>query len=126
MSSILTVGQGLYPPVGNAMGSQTLKNGTNITSPLSGYQLIPISLVSSGSGSEDSTWLQSTSGCAAATISSNNYFSSSQYTSLLNSTHDFYQSILPTINTTYNSSQDTFKNAYTIYDLINVAEIHND
>lgn len=105
--------QGLYPPVGGAMGSQTLRNGTNVTSPMNGYQLIPVDLVSSGGGSEDAGWLQSTSNCAKATISSNNYFDSQEYMNYLNSTRDFYDMFLPVINGTFNSSQDSFKNAYT-------------
>jgi len=117
--------QGLYPPVGASLGTQTLRNDTNVTSPLQGYQLIPISLVSSGTGSEDNGWLQSASGCGAATTSSNEYFSSTPYMDLLSSTQDFYNGLSPVINGTFSSSQTSFKNAYTIYDLINVAEIHN-
>ncbi|TKA38184.1 hypothetical protein B0A54_09124 [Friedmanniomyces endolithicus] len=117
--------QGLYPPVGSNLDTQTLKNGTVITAPMQGYQLIPVSLVTSGSGSEDNGWLQSASGCAQATISSNNFFTSAEYIGLLNSTHELYQSVVPTINGTFNSSTASFKNAYTVWDLINVAEIHN-
>ncbi|KAK5109484.1 hypothetical protein LTR62_006936 [Meristemomyces frigidus] len=117
--------QALYPPVGGSLDTQTLRNGTVVTSPMDGYQLIPISLVTSGGGSEDNGWLQSASGCAKATISSNNYFNSAEYMNYLNSTTDFYQTVLPVINGSFSSSQDTFKNAYTIYDLINVASIHN-
>ncbi|KAK4539990.1 hypothetical protein LTR36_009888 [Oleoguttula mirabilis] len=117
--------QGLYPPVGAGLDTQTLRNGTNITAPMNGYQLIPVELVSTGSDSEDSSWLQAASGCAKATISSNNYFSSSQYTELLNSTQDLYTSVTSFINGSFNSSQISYKNAYTIWDLINVAEIHN-
>lgn len=105
--------QALYPPVGNTLGSETLGNGTVVPAPMDGYQLIPVELVQSGSGSEDNSWLQSTSNCAAATISSNNYFNSEAYMHLLNSTHEFYQDLLPVINGTFNASTDTFKNAYT-------------
>lgn len=104
--------QGLYPPVGATMGSQTLANGTVVTAPLNGYQLIPISTVATGAGSENQAWLQGGSSCANAEISSNNYFTSPEYLSLLNSTQGFYSSILPTINTTFNASQATFANAY--------------
>ncbi|KAI5254579.1 phosphoglycerate mutase-like protein [Aureobasidium subglaciale] len=117
--------QGLYPPVGISLGTQTLRNGSNVTSPLNGYQLIPLTLTTSGSGSEDNGWLQSASGCASAVSSSNEYFSSTQYTDLLASTQDFYDMLTPVINGTFSSSQISFKNAYTIYDLIHVAEIHN-
>lgn len=105
--------QGLYPPVGEQLGSETLRNGTDVDTPLNGYQLIPVGEVSTGSGSEDNSWLQSAQGCSAATVSSNNYFLSKQYQDLLASTQDFYDSISPVINRTFNSSQISFKNAYT-------------
>ena len=144
--------QGLYPPVGAALGSQTLANGTVVTAPLDGYQLIPIQTVATGTGSEDQAWLQGASNCANAVISSNNYFASPEYMSLLNSTQAFYSSILPTVNTTFNASQANFANAYsskillpttlippspnnpndnkppltnTVFDYLNVATIHN-
>ncbi|KAI7187476.1 phosphoglycerate mutase-like protein [Hortaea werneckii] len=117
--------QGLYPPVGDSMGTTELGNGSSVTAPLDGYQLIPIGLVDTGSGSEDSSWLQSAQGCAKATSSSNNYFLSQQYQDLLASTQDFYEQFEPVVNGSFDESELNFKNAYTIYDLINVARIHN-
>lgn len=104
--------QGLYPPVGATLGSQTLGNGTVVAAPLDGYQIIPIQTLTTGTGSEDSAWLQGASNCANAEVSSNNYFTSSEYMALQNSTQAFYTSLLPTINTTFNASQATFQNAY--------------
>ncbi|RAL62511.1 hypothetical protein DID88_005076 [Monilinia fructigena] len=75
--------------------------------------------------SENSAWLQGSSGCGNAVTSSNNYFYSEEYMKLLNSTKGFYQSILPVINTTFDATQTTFKNAYTIYDYVHVSTIHN-
>lgn len=80
---------------------------------MNGYQLIPVELVSTGTNSEDSGWLQAATGCAAATISSNNYFYSEQYMDLLNSTQDLYTSLTPVINGSFNSSTISYKNAYT-------------
>ncbi|KAI9661632.1 MAG: hypothetical protein M1821_008870 [Bathelium mastoideum] len=117
--------QGLYPPVGSQLGNETLANGSGVEAPLNGYQLIPISLVSSGSGSEDSSWLQSSTGCGNSIISSNDYFTSTDYQGLLKSTAGFYDNLTSAINDTFSSSQISYKNAYTIFDLINVAEIHN-
>ena len=105
--------QGLYPPVGATLGTQTLRNGTNVTAPLNGFQLIPIGLVTSGSGGEDAGWLQSTTGCGAATVSSNEYYTTPEYTSLLNSTQGFYNSISPVVASTFNTSSNSYKNAYT-------------
>ena len=72
--------QGLYPPVGTTLGSQTLANGTVVAAPLNGYQLIPIQTVATGTGSEDQAWLQGSSNCANAEISSNEYYDSPEYT----------------------------------------------
>lgn len=116
--------QGVYPPVGPS-ANQTLRNNETIMSPLDGYQLVPLSVVSSGTNSEDSTWLQKASGCEKATVSSSNFYKSSLYDSLLDSTKGFYETLSPMIESTFNASQRTFKNAYTIFDYLNVASIHN-
>lgn len=104
--------QGLYPPVGAALGSQELRNGTTVSAPLNGYQLIPVTLIDSGSGSEDDSWLQESTGCAQAVVSSNDYFSSEEYTNLLESTRDFYDILLPVIETEFSEAESNFKNAY--------------
>lgn len=116
--------QGLYPPVGPT-ASETLRNGTLVQSPLNGYQLIPMSNVKSGSGSEDNTWLLSTSACNNAEVSSNNYYYSTSYQQLLASTNKTYQSLAPLASGVFSSSQMSFKNAYSIWDLFNGALIHN-
>lgn len=116
--------QGLYPPVGQS-ANETLRNGSVIYSPLSGYQLIPLADVQSGSGSEDNTWLQSTSSCANGLVSSNDYYYSTSYKQLLSSTNELYQSLASDLNNSISSSSLSFKNAFTIWDLLNVASIHN-
>ncbi|KAL4805022.1 histidine phosphatase superfamily [Aspergillus unguis] len=115
--------QGVYPPVASA--SSQLANGTTIDTPLDGYQLIPLSLIDSGTSSEDSTWLQSTTDCQNAIVSSNNYYSSQLYNDLLDSTKDFYESLSDLIQTSFAPAGMTFKNAYTIFDYLNVGKIHN-
>ncbi|MCJ1447885.1 MAG: hypothetical protein MMC23_008397 [Stictis urceolatum] len=125
MPSAIGFLQGLYPPVGSKLGSQELRNGTIVQSPLNGYQIIPIQQTTSGTGSEDAAWLQGASNCANAIISSNNYYQSPEYKSLLTSTQSFYESLVPLVNHTFTTQQTSFKNAYTIFDLLNVASIHN-
>lgn len=105
--------QGLYPPVGTTISAQELRNRPAVQAPMNGYQLIPVSLVSSGSGSEDNGWLQDATGCANAVQSSNDYFYSPEYMSLHSSTMDFYQSLLPVVNGTFNATTTSYKNAYT-------------
>ena len=104
--------QGLYPPVGGTLGSQVLRNGTVVPATLDGYQLIPVQTVTSGTGSEDSAWLQGSSNCEKATISSNEYLTTPDYMNLLNSTADFYTSLTPMINGTFSPSQISYENAY--------------
>lgn len=116
--------QGLYPPVG-AVASETLRDGATIKSPMGGFQFIPMSNVNSGSGSEDNTWLQSTSACNTAEVSSNNYYNSTSYQQLLSSTSKMYQSLTSLTNGALSPSQMNFRNAFTIWDLFNVAMIHN-
>jgi hypothetical protein len=107
--------QGLYPPVGPQLGSQTLANGTTVEAPLNGYQLIPVnqvSAVATSSNLENTVWLQGSSGCANAIISSNNYFISQEYMTTEAETGAFYQSIYPVVNGSFASSYVSFKNAY--------------
>ncbi|KAL9636381.1 MAG: hypothetical protein Q9164_002859 [Protoblastenia rupestris] len=125
MSSAQGFLQGLYPPVGSALAQETLRNNTVIEAPLNGYQLIPIQTVTSGTGSEDSAWLQGAGDCAKALVSSSSYYTSLDYMKMLDSTQDLYNSLTPAINATFSPEEISFKNAFTIYDLLNVAEIHN-
>jgi hypothetical protein len=114
MKSAQAFAQGLYPPVGSGpLASQTLRNGTIIQSPMNGYQLIPVHIVTAGSGSESAGWLQGSTNCANAEESSNQYYNSTEYMTLLASTADFYKTLSPLINDTFSASQANFKNAYT-------------
>jgi hypothetical protein len=135
--------QGLYPPVGASLGSETIGNGSVIQSPLGGYQLIPVSVLaptSPVSQPGDSVWLEGTSGCQNAIVSSNNYFLSQDFQNLANNTSAFYKTILPVINTTFTAATDIYKNAYAskhptsslrfatnnlVWDYIQVSMIHN-
>ncbi|KAH4036620.1 hypothetical protein HBI24_090240 [Parastagonospora nodorum] len=114
--------QGLYPPVQTV---QTLANGQNVQAPMDGYQLIPVNTIQTGSGSEDAGWLQDASSCQAAKTSSNSFFSSTEYKDLSSSTKDLYASIVPAINNIIPADQISFKNGYVVYDILNVASIHN-
>lgn len=123
MSSAVGFSQALYPAVPNS--AETLRNGSVIQAPMNGYQIIPIGTVSTGGGSEDSGWLQDATDCGAAESSSNAYFSSPEYMTLANATAPFYSRLQPVVNATFSANSTSYKNAYTIFDLINVAEIHN-
>ncbi|KAG0645039.1 hypothetical protein D0Z07_9074 [Hyphodiscus hymeniophilus] len=138
--------QGLYPPVGATLGSETVANGSTVQSPLGGYQLIPVSVLaptSAVSQPGDAVWLEGTTGCENAVISSNNYFLSQDFQNLTSKTASFYQSILPVVNNTFTTATDIYKNAYAsklllrvlslfnirltsiVWDLVQVSLIHN-
>jgi hypothetical protein len=117
--------QGLYPPVGATLGSEAIANGSTIQSPLGGYQLIPVSVVaptSAVSQPGDAVWLEGTTGCENAVISSNNYFLSQDFQNMTSKTAAFYQSILPVINTTFTATTDVYKNAYASKHLLSLLE----
>ncbi|KOS18645.1 hypothetical protein ESCO_000948 [Escovopsis weberi] len=120
--------QGLYPPSASA-GRENLANGSTVLAPLGGYQYIPVNAVagsaSSADDEESTSWLQGQSGCNRAVVSSNNYLQSPEYIETAAGSRAFYQSLLPVINGTFDAASATFKNGYTIFDLINVATIHN-
>lgn len=124
-NSAMAFTQALYPPVGETLGSNTLRNGTVVQTPLNGYQLIPVQVVSTGANSENSAWLQGSTNCANAQVSSNNYFMSDSYNTTLSKTKAFYNGVYPMVERTFAQNATNFKNAYTIFDLLNVASIHN-
>ena len=102
--------QGLYPP---AETSSTLRNGTTVTAPMGGFQLIPIHTVTStGSGIESAGWLQGSTGCANAIASSAEYYTTPEFKAIANSTASFYQGLESVISGVFTPTQATFKNAY--------------
>ena len=127
MNSAQAFAQTLYPPIGSGLSAQTLANGTRIPGGMDGYQLIPVhTSTSGGASSENSQWLQGQSGCQEALLSSNSYFSSAAYLQKLESTRSFYGSLGPAVQGIFPDEKDrTFKNAFIIFDKLNVARIHN-
>jgi hypothetical protein len=61
----------------------------------------------------------------AAQISSDDFFFSELFLNLPSKTQDFYNGLLPMINRTFTTSETSFKNAFIIFDLLNVASTHN-
>lgn len=120
--------QALYPPVKDTVGTQKLANGTKVFAPMN---LIPVNQVSSAIkidndiDPENVAWLQGISGCSSASTSSARYFESAEFKALEESTKEFYQRLVPVINGTFDAEYASFRNAYSIFDLINVATINN-
>ncbi|EER44436.1 conserved hypothetical protein [Histoplasma capsulatum var. duboisii H88] len=116
--------QAVYPPVGN-VATSTLRNGTVVEAPMNGYQLIAVEQVSTGGNSENVAWLQSATKCQKAKVSSSEYRQSKEFQELLQSTAGFYKSVAPMVGRTFPESKVNFGNAYLVFDLLNVARIHN-
>ena len=125
--------RGLYPPFEGADSSQTLRNGSEISSP-GGAQIVPVRSSTppsdgggkgAGKDKEDTAWLQSASACEGAKTSSNSYYYSDEYGELLGSTGGFYRSLDPVTGGVFPRANLTYKNAYAIFDYVNVASIHN-
>lgn len=102
--------QGLYPPV---KMTEILRNGTQVESPMAGYQLIPVTLLSGGTGSENSGWLQGASGCANAVSSSNSFYASKEYMDTYTKTLDFYKKLTPAISGVFSGDHISYHDAYT-------------
>ena len=122
MSSATAFWQGLYPPVGDAAATAGLRNGTTVTEPLNGYQIVPIQqtsinpsagITNTGTSFQGSTWLEGNANCNYALNSSSRYYTSAEYYAESNASQSFYQSIAPVVVNTYpNQSNVNFYNAY--------------
>jgi Histidine phosphatase superfamily (branch 2) len=122
--------QGLYPPLqasSNATfinGQSQLANGSNILSPLDGYQYPQIDTVSALD--LNSIWLMGANNCPIYSASRSEYFSSAFYEDLLATHSDFYHSLQPKfLNGIFGNSSVNYLNAYLIFDYLNYGSIHN-
>ncbi len=121
--------QGLYPPLVDLkaeVASQTLNNGSKSTSPLDGYQYVTLQGVPGSS--PDTIWIKGDDGCPAVTEASESFEDSIEFTTRVAETRDFYRSFFPMLQSVYDyrSSDDmSYGNAFDIFDLVNVARIHN-
>ncbi|KAH7132147.1 histidine phosphatase superfamily [Dendryphion nanum] len=120
--------QGLYPPLEGLnpqVASQTLNNGSTYTNPLNGYQYVV--LHGEEADGADTIWLKGDENCPVATKSSNGFKNSAEYQKVDQTTRSFYNSFWDIMQRVYDYQQSnmTYANAYDIFDLINVASIHN-
>lgn len=121
--------QGLYPPLVDLapeIASQTLNNGTKSTSPLNSYQYVTLQGVKANS--PDTIWIKGDESCPTLDASLSALESSAPFTSLVASTRPFYESFYPALQSVSDirsPSTLSFASAYDIFDLLNVARIHN-
>ncbi|KAK6333985.1 hypothetical protein TWF696_002496 [Orbilia brochopaga] len=120
--------QGLYPPLDQLdrqIATNTVNNGTEYTSPLNGYQYVL--LHEPGTESPNTIWIKGDDGCPAVTASAATFETSEEFMTRDAATKSFYQEFWPQLSDVYDFEQSDlgYARAYDIFDLINVAQIHN-
>lgn len=121
--------QGFYPPLGDIapeIASQTLNNGTNSTAPLDGYQYVILHGINDNS--PDTIWIKGDDECPAYTNSSKKFTKSTEFRQRDTATRDFYAGFYDVLSSgVYNLKKEdmTYAHAFDIFDLVNVARIHN-
>ncbi|KAJ4289359.1 hypothetical protein N0V88_007111 [Collariella sp. IMI 366227] len=121
--------QGFYPPLGELKADLTtsesrLANGSSVEGPVNGYQYVQLHGVDVES--PETIWIKGDDECPALIDSSAAFQSSNEFASRLNATRDFYRSLWPLVSDMYPSVEYlTYAKAYDIFDVINVARIHN-
>lgn len=118
--------QGLYPPLEEVdpdAASETLVNGTDVTNPLNGYQYILIH--GESSTDPDTIWLKGDDECPAYTTSSKSYADTPSYDATLTASAPVYSSVVPILGPILGDTNVSYTHAYDVFDLLNVASIHN-
>ncbi|KAM0324434.1 hypothetical protein ACHAQA_008216 [Verticillium albo-atrum] len=122
--------QGLYPPLVDLdaeIATQTLNNGTNSTSPLDGYQYVLLHGINDNS--PDTIWIKGDDACPAYVNASKSFKTSEIFAERVEATRDFYSGFYDMLSEgVYNLQPEnmTYAKAYDIFDLVNVARIHNE
>ncbi|KAK6501774.1 hypothetical protein TWF481_009600 [Arthrobotrys musiformis] len=120
--------QGLYPPleqIDPEIATNTLTNGTKYTNPLEGYQYVV--LHTADGESPNTIWIKGDDGCPAVTEASEDFELSAEFMEREASTKSFYEGFWEQLQDVYDYTESklSYARAYDIFDLINVAQIHN-
>lgn len=93
---------------------------------MDGYQYVLLSGVDDDS--ENTIWIKGDDSCPAYTAASATFEESEVFAERMDDTRDFYSGFYEYLDDVYNLVPEnmTYENAYTIFDLINVARIHNE
>ena len=121
--------QGMYPPLEDTnpdLATTELNNGTEVSSPLGGYQYVTLHGVKDDA--PDTIWIKGEDGCPVADKVKEAFKDSKVYKERMDSTKEFYQQFEDVLDDVSGLEDGDFsyKNAYTIFDLVNSARIHNE
>lgn len=103
---------------------ESLANGSETTSPLNGYQFIPVH--SEDEKEPDTIWLKGDDTCPAYAAASQSYRKSAEYISTLDSSREFYLQFTDVLSDVMPAENVTYAQAYNVFDLLNVGSIHNE
>lgn len=116
--------QGLYPPLlNNSAPNSVLADGSNIPSPLGGYQYTQIFTASSADPNVIS--IAGATNCERWDDSAANYSNSQESLQTKSSTQQFYTSFQSVFAGVFSESQVNYDNAYPLYDYLNYGNTHN-
>ena len=118
--------QGLYHPLGelnSTLATEELANGTSLEAPLNGYQFILVH--GEGKTDPDTIWLKGDDDCPAYDKASNSYRQSEEYQRTLSQSADFYSRFAPVLGNIMGAENVSYSHAFDVFDLLNVAFIHN-
>lgn len=122
--------QGLYPPLSEIapeIATKTLNNGVNSTAPIDGYQYVMLHGINDNS--PDTIWIKGDDNCPAYITASKSFKQSEEFGERVEATRDFYSQFYDVLSDgVYNLKPEnmTYGNAYNIFDLVNVARLHNE
>ncbi|KAF5018137.1 hypothetical protein F66182_9900 [Fusarium sp. NRRL 66182] len=121
--------QGFYPPLADLdpeIASQTLNNGSESEAPLDGYQHVRLHAINDNS--PDTIWIKGDDVCPRYKTASESFMDSHVFVQREKDTEAFYAQFYDLLSEgVYNLRPEnmSYRNAYNIYDLVNVARIHN-
>lgn len=118
----------MYPPLADLdpeLATTTLNDGEESSAPLDGYQYVFLNGV--GDESESTIWIKGDDSCPAYKTASESFSDSEVFADRVEDTRDFYAQFWEYLDDVYDLTPEdmNYANAYTIFDLINVARIHN-
>lgn len=101
----------------------SLNNGTNTTAPLNGYQYVQIH--DESAMEPDTIWIKGDDDCPVYTAAAKTYQKSNEYLTNLNGSRDFYKQFVDVLANNLPAENVSYTNAYEVFDLLNVGNIHN-
>lgn len=119
--------QGLYPPLDSldsALAVETLTNGTETVSPLNGYQFILVH--GEDTLTPDTIWIKGDDQCPVYSAAEASYADSEEFRTTYEETLPFYETMVPFLGDIMGAENVSYEQAYDVFDLLNVASIHNE